>query len=130
MLAPRVGLSLELHGAPVLLPVADRRERLTSGGRGVLPEVDDDRLAGGTKVESLAHRQRAAGPAPVLREGEEGAVLLEELHRLGNLVVQLELELDRVGLEVDQSPRRDQLRGGPGPAVEVDQELGGSVEAG
>ena len=54
---------------------------------------------------------------------------LEEVERVCVLVVQLDLELDRVGLEVDEAPGRVVLRPRLGAAVEVDDQLGRRVQA-
>ena len=68
------------------------------------PEVEHDRLARRQELEAVGDRQAAVGPAVVLAEGEERDVRLEEVDRLGVLLVQLDLQLHRVGLEVDQPP--------------------------
>jgi hypothetical protein len=127
VLAPGVALALEGDVAPVLAPVADRREDVGRLRRAVRPEIQEDGLAGRLELEPLAARQPAVLPLPVLGEGEEGAVRLEEVDRLLQPVLELELELNRIGLQVDQPPGRRQLRIGLGAAVEVDQQVGRAV---
>ena len=53
---------------------------------------------------------------------------LEEVDRLLPPVLELELELHRVGLQVDEPAGRRQLGQRLGAAVEVDQQLRGAVE--
>ena len=129
MLAPGVALALVGDVTPLLPPVADRREDIRRLRRAIGPEVDHNRLAGRHKAKSAVLRQPAVRAAPILGEGEEGRVGLEEVDRLLDPMLQLELQLDRVGLQVDEPAAGAQLRQGLGAAVEVDQQLGGAVEA-
>src|SRR5262249_48890281 len=106
VLAPAVALAVELDRPPALAPVGDRREAIDRRLGGVLPEVRDDRLACRAKREALARRQRAVRRPEVLGEGEERAVWLEEGMRKGVAFVQLDLQRDGIGLEVDQTAAR------------------------
>src|SRR5207237_6793233 len=66
--------------------------------------------------------------AEVLRESEMGDVLVEELGRLSIPPSQADLDLDRVGLHVDQPPRLSVLREWLGAAVEIHDELGRAIQ--
>ena len=68
--------------------------------------------------KALRHRQAAPGLPVVLSEREEGDVRLEEVERVLPLLVQLDLELHRVGLQVHQAVGLVVLRPRLGPAVE------------
>jgi hypothetical protein len=75
----------------------------------VLPEIDHDRLPSGVKGEPLVDRQLAVGP-------------LEKVGRLLEAVVELDLQLNGVGLEVGEPAGGGQLGKGHGSAVEVYEE--------
>ena len=130
VLAPSVGLSLVADVAPRLPPVADGREARIGRLARPLPAVEHHRLAGRPKLEAIADRQRAGVGAQVLGEGEVGAVRVQELHGRFAAVVKLDLELDGIGLEVDEAAARAQLRPRLGAAVQVDDQLGLPVERG
>ncbi len=53
----------------------------------------------------------------------------DERERLGSLLVQLDLELDRVGLDVDELAGLGVLGQWDRAAVKVEDQLGGTVEA-
>ena len=79
--------------------------------------------------EAIGHGQTATRPAVVLAEGEEGDVRLEEVERVLLLVVKLDLELHRVGLDVDEPAGLGVLGARFRAAVEVEDQLGRGVEA-
>ena len=105
-----------------LRPVADGREGQARGdGRrqaGRLPEVTNHRLARRLELEALADRQQAVAIAIVLAEGEECTVRREEVDGFPAVVVQLDLDLDRVGFQKDE----------PVGGVVLGERLGGTVQ--
>src|SRR5581483_12029441 len=113
----------------VLLPVADRRERPSRGGGDVAPEVEHHRLAGGVEGEAVGGGEGAVWTADVLPEGEERAVGLEEVDRLAAISVELDLELHRVRLHVDEPARGGELGERLGAAVEIEDQMSGADQA-
>ena len=125
VLAPAVPLAFVVDRAPKLPPVADGREaQLADGSRAGVPEVEHDRLARGPEVELLGDRKPADLRAEVLGEREVRGVCGEEVDRRLQSVVQLDLQTNRVGLEVDEPPGLGELGQRIGRAVQVDDELG------
>jgi hypothetical protein len=102
VLAPAVAHVLEDDVPPGLAPVADRRE-VEPVAVAAVPEVQHDRLARRQQREPVLDREQAVGIARVLGEREVRAVGLEELDRALDLVLELDLKLDGIGLEVDEA---------------------------
>jgi hypothetical protein len=128
VLAPAVAAAVERHLPPLLTPVPDRREPAVDRVAQRRPEVETNRLTGRAKLKEGRLRKPAVPGGPVLGEGEEGAVLLEELDRVRQLLLELCLELHGIGLHVDQPARPAVLRARDRAAVEVDDELGRVVQ--
>src|SRR5688500_14083810 len=66
VLAPRVGLAVELHLAPELPPAPDGGEQLARRGSIRLPLVHDDWLTRGHEPKASGHRNQTIRPAVVL----------------------------------------------------------------
>ena len=129
MLAPAVALAVELDLAPRLTPVADGREALGHALAPVpAPEVHDHRLPGRVKGEAVLHGKLAVRVAVVLGIREERAVRLEEVDRRLEPVVELDLQGDRIRLQVHEPVGRVVLGQRLGPAMQVDDADGRAVE--
>src|SRR5262249_48707558 len=102
VLAPMVGFAAESQLAPELHPVTDRGVGPPGRHLRAAPQVQDNRLARGQEAETRRDREQAIRAAEVLAEAEEGAVRLEESDGGLATLGELELQLDRIGLQVDQ----------------------------
>jgi hypothetical protein len=82
-----------------LPPVPDRRKGARRDEVGPFsPKIEDDRLPRRAEGEPVQDGQLAVRVAVVFGEGEVGTMALEEVDRFLKVVMQLDLELDRVGL--------------------------------
>src|SRR5262249_10922446 len=81
------------------------------------PEVGDHRLSGGIEREALRNGQPAPRLPIVLAKREEGDVRLQEVERELVLLMQLDLELHRIGLQIDQTAGLVMLRSRLRPAM-------------
>ena len=93
-----------------------------------LPELDDHRLPRRQEPEPRRDRDPAVRLPVVLAPGEQRRVLLEELDRLRQLLMQLDLAHHGIGAEVDEPPGGHVLRQRRGSAVEVEQQRRGLIE--
>ena len=128
MFAPRVALAAKPDLAPLLLPVADARERCAGDGRRRIPKIHDHRLPRGVEGEKLTDRQSAVRAPDVFPEGKKRDVRIEEINRRLELIVQLDLQLHRVGFQIHEPPGGRVLGQRDGAAVEVDDDVGLGVE--
>ena len=69
-----------------------------------LPELDDHRLPRRQEPEPLRYRDPAVRLPVVLAPGEQRRVLLEQLDRVRQLLMQLDLAQHGIGAEVDEPP--------------------------
>ena len=128
MFAPRVALAAKPHFAPLLLPVADARERCAGADCRRVPEIHDHRLPGGLEGEELTDRQPAVRVPDVFPEGKKRDVGIEEINRRLKLVVQLDLQLHGVGFQIHEPPGGRVLGQRDGAAMEIDDDVRFRVE--
>ena len=127
MLAPMVDFALKTDLAPRLLPVTDSGKRVACAIAVWLPEIEHDRLARRPEVEALRDWHLAVGIAVVFAPGEEGGVWFHEIDGPLQIVIQLNLNLYRVGAQVDEPAGRAMLGQRLGATVQVEDQLSRAV---
>ena len=124
VLAPVVGLAAEGDRAVRLTPVGDRRERLGCAAVKRRPEIHHDRLTRRHEREPIGPGHPAIGVAVVLAPREKGAVGRQVVDDALVAIVERDLDLDRVGPDVDEAAAGAMFGSRHGAAVEVEDHGG------
>ena len=117
-----VRLPGEREVAPLLVPVRHSREGRCPRASTARPQIENNRLPGGVEAEPPFDRKLAIRHPPVLAEGEERHMRLEERDGLLLPLVQLDLELYGIGLQVHEAAGLVVLRSRRRTAVQIDYE--------
>ena len=125
---PSILFSAQFHRAPSLPPISHGRENVSRIAFFVRPKLDYDRLARREKTKLFWRGKRAIGVSDVFAESKKGAVVREKVDRGLAFAMKLDLQLHRIGLEINQPAGGGVFRQWLGAAVQINDELGRSEE--